>query len=226
MTRTLNELSDLRKTRYGWPPPRHGLILLWWFAHECVLIDSNGRMIARCDPAKGAFGFHRFYNWDKLLPRTNLPYYEVGNLNTTGTLPLYVIKYYTGYLDDSNTDRIIVLFNSRWNRFDSIYVTQHSDLVKFDQNHTYCISIKLMKDIKNLSREDFLRKLILPKRPNPSAHCSIDMTNNEMPNAQPRPSHTPQPVQSETRCVSKKCCCVLICVLILLFLIVAASVFL
>ncbi|KAK9981513.1 hypothetical protein ABG768_001042 [Culter alburnus] len=223
MTRTLDELSDLRKTRYGWPPPRHGLILLWWFAHECVQIDYD-RMIARCNPANGAFGFHRFYNWDKLLPRTNLPYYEVGNLNTTGSLPLYVTQYYTGYIDNSNTDRIIVLFNSRWNRFDSIYVTQHSDQVRFDQNHTYCISIKLMKDIKNLSREDFLKEPILPKRPNPSEHCSIDMTNNEMPNAQARPSHIPQPVQSETRCVSKKCCCVLICVLILLFLIVAVSV--
>ncbi|KAK9981511.1 hypothetical protein ABG768_001040 [Culter alburnus] len=102
-------------------------------------------MIARCDPENGDFGFRRFYNADDLLPRTNLPYYEVGNLNTTGPLPEYVTEDYTGYLDDSNTDRIIVLFKSSWStpRFDRIYVTRHSDQTNFDWNHTYCISSDL-----------------------------------------------------------------------------------
>ncbi|XP_048052075.1 uncharacterized protein LOC125271846 [Megalobrama amblycephala] len=225
--RTLYDLSDLKESRFGQPPPRHGLILLWWFAHECVQIDSNDRMIAQCDPENGAFGFHRFYNRERLLPYTDLPYYEVGNLHITDSLPLYVTQYYTGYIDNSNTDRIIVLFNSMWNRFDSVYVTQHSDLVKFDQNHTYCISIKLMKDIKDLSREDFLREPILPQRPNPPEYLAIDIINGG--HSQTRPNITvtctPQPVQSKT-CLSEKCYCVLICVLILLLLIIAAIVFL
>ncbi len=159
MLRTLDNLSDLRETGFGQPPPRHGLNLLWWFAHKCVEID-NSLLIARCDPANGAFGFHRFYNGGGLLPKINLPYYEVGNLNSTDSLPDYVTENYTGYSDNSNKDRIIVSFKSNWSspRFNIIYVTQHSDEVNFDQNRTYCISTGLIKNIKELSREDFLRE--------------------------------------------------------------------
>ncbi len=79
--RALNELSDLRETRFGRPRPRHGLNLLWWFAHKCVEIDSNGQMIAQCNPEYGDFGFDLFYNWEILLPKSNLP-----NLNTPDSL--------------------------------------------------------------------------------------------------------------------------------------------
>ncbi|XP_048054352.1 uncharacterized protein LOC125273129 [Megalobrama amblycephala] len=156
MTRTLYDLSDLRETGFGRPPPRHGLILLWWFAHECVQIDSNGRMIAQCDPENGAFGFHRFYNKERILPHSNLLYYEVGNLHITDSLPPYVTEKYTRHSDNSNKDRIIVSFNSELKIFDKMYVTQHSDLVRFDKNHTYCISYDLMKNIKNLGRDESL----------------------------------------------------------------------
>jgi len=238
--RTLNNLSDLKESKFGQPPPRHGLILLWWFVHECVEIDFNSRMVALCNPKNGAFGFHRFYNRENLLPYSNLPYYDVGNLHITDSLPEYVTVYYTGYSDNSNKDRIIVSFNLRWNRFDSIYVTQHSDLVNFDQNHTYCISIELMKDIKGLSREEFLRGPARTNQPNPSQDVSIDMPSGYIPSISARVSltpqphtpqphtpqphtpqpYTPRPVQSES-CLSKKCRCVLICALILLLLIIA-----
>ncbi len=62
MVGTLNDLSDLRETRFGRPRPRHGLNLLWWFAHKCVEIDSNGQMIAQCNPEYGDFDFDLFYN--------------------------------------------------------------------------------------------------------------------------------------------------------------------
>uniref|UniRef100_A0A9J8BZI1 Uncharacterized protein n=1 Tax=Cyprinus carpio carpio TaxID=630221 RepID=A0A9J8BZI1_CYPCA len=159
MMRTLYDLSDLRQTGFGRPPPRHGLSLLWWFAHDCVRIDSNGRMIAQYNPENGAFGFHRFYNGGRLLPYTNLPYYEVGNLHNAALLPYYVTENYSGYSDNSNKDRIIVSFDSRLNRFDSIYVTQHSDQTNFDQNHTYDINIRLLKEIKTLNREHFCREM-------------------------------------------------------------------
>uniref|UniRef100_A0A8C2GAX1 Uncharacterized protein n=1 Tax=Cyprinus carpio TaxID=7962 RepID=A0A8C2GAX1_CYPCA len=168
--RTLNYLSDLKETRFGQPPPRHGLSLLWWFAHDCVQIDFNGRMTAECNPTNGAFGFHRFHNRDGLLPYSDLPYYEVGNLSSTDSLPDYVTENYTGYSDSSNKDRIIVSFNPRRRRFENIYVTQHSDQVNFDQNHTYRISTELIKDIQDLSRKDFLRG-----RTNRSEHISIDI---------------------------------------------------
>ncbi len=82
----------------------------------------------------------------------------MGNLNTTDSLPDYVTKSYTGLSDNSNKDRIIVSFDSVWNRFEKMYVTQHSDQVNFDQNHTYCISLDLLKDIQELRLKEFLRE--------------------------------------------------------------------
>ncbi len=207
--RTLYNLSELRETRFGRPPPRHGLNLLWWFAHYCVQIDSNDQMIAKCNPANGAFGFHRFYNWDRLLPYSDLPYYEVGNLNTPDSLPDYVTKRYTGYSDSSNMDRIIVSFNSRQRRFMNVYVTQHSDQKHFDQNHTYRISLDLLKDIQELNRKDFLRR-----RTNRPEHISINI---------------PQSVQHNQTNTSQreKCCWALLCCsLLILMLVIAATVYL
>lgn len=250
MVGTLNKLSKLRETKYGQPPPRHGLNLLWWFAHACVQIDSNDQMIAKCNPANGAFGFHRFYNWDYLLPKINLPYYEVGNLNTPDSLPYYVIEYHSGHSDNSNKDRIIVSYNSRQRRFMNVYVTQHSDQKHFDQNHTYRISLDLLKDIQELSREDFLSG-----RTNRPEHISINIP-------QPLPTNTRQSIRNEFKqdirdssredshrgrtnrpedisismpqseqhsqthtCTGWKCCCAMICCGLMVLLIAAAAIY-
>ncbi len=229
MVRTLNDLSDLRQTGFGQPPPRHGLNLLWWFAHDCVQIDSNGRMIAKCNPENGDFGFHRFYNGDRLLPYSNLPYYEVGNLSATGSqpyrLPYYVTENYTRH-SDSNTDRIIVSFNSSWNRFDSIYVTRHSDQTNFDQNHTCCISIDLLKSIKMLNREHFRREIINnqihPHQMHPYQMYSHQNSNihshftSSLQSLQGQRSH--QSTWDSWDC-SAELICALICALLLLFVV-------
>uniref|UniRef100_A0A671LD21 Uncharacterized protein n=1 Tax=Sinocyclocheilus anshuiensis TaxID=1608454 RepID=A0A671LD21_9TELE len=170
MVRTLYKLFELRETKYGQPRLRHGLNLLWWFAHDCVQIDFNGRMTAECNPTNGDFGFHRFHNRDGLLPYSDLLYYEAGNLNSIRSLPDYVTKNYTGQSDNSNKDRIIVSFDSRRKKFENVYVTQHSDRMRFDQNHTYRISTELIKDIQDLSREEFLREPT-----NCSEHIFIDI---------------------------------------------------
>jgi len=210
--RTLNNLSDLRESKFGQPPPRHGLILLWWFAHECVDIDSNGRKLALCNPKNGDFGFHRFYNADKLLPESNLLYYEVGNLHTTDSLPEYVTVYDTRRLDDdSNTDRIIVLFRSNWfpQRFDWIYVTQHSDQTHFDQNHTYCISSDLMKDIKELSRKEFLMETLNESN---QIHYQMHCRRSQSPSAARSAERKLQQGQrSRSSSVCVKLCKMLIC---------------
>ncbi|XP_055060370.2 uncharacterized protein [Misgurnus anguillicaudatus] len=164
MVRTLNELSQLKDNRFGQPDPRHGLRLLWWFANECNSIDNYGRMTAQCNPATGEFGFRRFYNRieddeDRLLPNNvTLPYYEVGNLNDSGSLPPYVTVNHNRNHADSNKDRIIVCYNSDLRRFDRIYVTQHADQVNFDQNHTYRISQGLIRTIGSMALGEFLRQ--------------------------------------------------------------------
>ncbi|XP_043090243.1 uncharacterized protein LOC122340991 [Puntigrus tetrazona] len=243
IVRTLDYLLDLRQSGFGRPPPRHGLNLLWWFAHDCVQIDFNGRMTALCNPTNRAFGFHRFHNRDALLPYSDLPYYEVGNLNSTDSLPGYVTEHHTGYSDDSNTDRIIASFDPRRRRFENVYVTQHSDQVHFDQNRTYRISPDLIKDIQNLKRKDFLRG-----RTNRSEHVSIDMPPTEQTNSSPSLSnelmqdirdlsheeflrrHSDPSVdvpQSAQPSKTQKCCCLLIgCSLLVLLLILAATVYL
>uniref|UniRef100_A0A9J8CBI4 Uncharacterized protein n=1 Tax=Cyprinus carpio carpio TaxID=630221 RepID=A0A9J8CBI4_CYPCA len=218
MVRTLKNLSDLKETRFGQPRPRHGLSLLWWFAHDCVQIDFNGRMTAECDPEYRDFGFDLFYNRERLLPYTNLPYYEVGNLSSTDSLPHYVTKNYTGQSDNSNIDRIMVSFNSSWNIFEKIYVTQHSDEVHFDQNHTYCISPKLLKDIQELSLKKFLRKTI-----NYSNQISYQMHCSRTPFPSPAQSVKTESKQSQEsksiKDVCAKCCIILFCMFLFIFVV-------
>ncbi|XP_026128191.1 uncharacterized protein LOC113108961 [Carassius auratus] len=212
MMRTLHDLSDLKETGFGQPRPRHGLSLLWWFAHNCVKIDSNGHMTAKCDLANGAFGFHRFYNKETLLPKIYLPYYEVGNLSTPGSLPLYVTRHYTGELDSSNKDRIIVSFDSGWNRFHHIYVTRHSDQTNFDPSHTFRISLGLLREIKRLSYEDFLRETMNDLKPYQRRRNSITFSP---------PSFSLQSLQGQRSHQSPwlfcACCILLICALLLFY---------
>lgn len=160
MVKTLYNLSQLRDAKFGQPDPRHGLKLLWWFAHDYVDIDSNG-LYTRHDPANGRFGFHRFNNTERILP-LNHQYYKTGNLTHPDLLPDYVTEYYTGYSDASNTDRLIVSVCSRNNGkvwLNDVYVTQHLGQVQFDRNRTYRISLDLIKDIKNLNRAEFLKQM-------------------------------------------------------------------
>lgn len=156
--KTLNNLSHLRDSGFGQPPPRHGLCLLWWFGRKCVRISEDGRMIALCNPADGDFGFRRFNNDDGRLPDSDLLYYELGNLSTPGLLPYYVTKNYESDFEESNADRIIVSVSSDEDGevcFEKIYVTQ------LDMNHTYRISQGLIQVIKNTARTDFLESTLL-----------------------------------------------------------------
>ncbi|XP_051561623.1 uncharacterized protein LOC127445517 [Myxocyprinus asiaticus] len=228
--KTLNELAQLRDSRFGQPYPRHGLNLLWWFAKKCVYIDKKGCMIAQCNPENGDFGFHRFHNTDGLLPSSSLPYYEVGNLNTPGRLPHYVKRnYYHCYSDDSNTDRIIVsLISSRNGEvkyFDKIYVTRHSDQVHFEHNRTYLISRGLIKIIENFeSRGEFLSKTVDNQRYDPEAVLQPESFRNKKNSTESRPFQSQNLQQSSNHTTLKTIggCCGLFCwsaLLIVLFLI-------
>ncbi len=115
-----------------------------------------------------------------LIPYSDLLYHEVGNLSTTDSLPDYVTEHYTGYSDNSNMDRIIASFDPRRRRFENIYVTQHSDQVNFDQNHTYRISAELIKDIQDLNRKEFLSE-----RTTRSEHVSVGIYQPWQTNTRP-----------------------------------------
>ncbi|KAA0722060.1 hypothetical protein E1301_Tti012134 [Triplophysa tibetana] len=165
----LNDLSMLKNTSFGQPAPRHGLRLLWGFAHECVNI-SNGKMTAKCDPRTGQFGFKHFKNKNeghtsnggRLLPVGKLQYYETGNQNQTSFPSCTTSWDNTKKQHKCNIDRIIVSYNTNLKTFQVIYVTQHSSQKRkrkqFDQHHTYCISPDLIKLIQDLELNEFLQK--------------------------------------------------------------------
>uniref|UniRef100_A0A3B4DJM6 Uncharacterized protein n=1 Tax=Pygocentrus nattereri TaxID=42514 RepID=A0A3B4DJM6_PYGNA len=158
---TLNELSQLRDSGFGQPYPRHGLNLLYWFAHNYVKIDSYGRMTPNTSPATGVYGFHRFHNFkdedDYLLPSQNLPYYGVGNLGVSKAydLPLYVREDYTHNLDGSNKDRIMVRMKDGY--LEKVYITEHIDQTRFGRTHR--ISQGLIMNIKRLKLNEFLQQM-------------------------------------------------------------------
>ncbi|KAL6466754.1 hypothetical protein MHYP_G00245580 [Metynnis hypsauchen] len=163
MIDTLNELSQLRASGFGQPYPRHGLNLLYWFAHDYVEIDSNGCMTPNSSPTTGAYGFHRFHNFkdedDHPLPSQNLPYYGVGNLGESKAykLPLYVRKDYTHNLDDSNKDRIIVRLKDDY--LERVYITEHTDqtsnkvcIEHNTQNHLLNKALSMARTLNELAQ--------------------------------------------------------------------------
>lgn len=156
-------MDELQCSGFGQPSPRHGLRLLYWFVNDCMEVNQQIRMISLCSPSTGDFGFRVFHNRDEggkghLLPdSSSLLYYELGNLSASGakSLPEYVREKYTGFQDKSNTDRIIISLES--GTFRSIYVTRHETRISFDPRHTFCVGLRLVRTIKNMQREDFLR---------------------------------------------------------------------
>uniref|UniRef100_A0A3B1K2I6 Wu:fc75a09 n=1 Tax=Astyanax mexicanus TaxID=7994 RepID=A0A3B1K2I6_ASTMX len=156
---TLDTLPDLVDSGFGRPFPRHGLNLLYWFVTQCLQFGYNQITVDEdCDPSKRDYGFKPFDNEEKILPDTNLPYYEVGNLNPKERrgLPKYVWRGYTGNRDNSNTDRIIICING--SSLERLYVTRHKNQWTFNPNQTFCISPELLKTIRNLTQKDFLRQ--------------------------------------------------------------------
>ncbi|XP_057187289.1 uncharacterized protein LOC130552757 isoform X1 [Triplophysa rosa] len=215
MVGTLANLSELRKSRFGQPYPRHGLSLLWWFANDFVDIDRNGRMFTRYNPEDGSFGFHKFHNLEGLLPHTDLTYYEVGNLSNRHhpqhAFPHAVTKNYDPDVPDSNTDRIIVSVHSSRNQvwFDKVYVTQHSDQTRFDQNRTYLIRREIIEDIRNLSAGEFLRQM-----KNDQHFQSLQIEPIQDSTHEQQRSYQ----STEDECC-KTCCCLIGCALIVAIII-------
>lgn len=161
--RTLNELSQLQESGFGQPGPRHGLRLLYWFVNKYIDFDNNNEMCWRYDPERRYYGFHPFENrYDnnlQLLPDSGLPFYEVGNLGKPRAhkLPKYVRRDYTGYHDDSNTDRIIVSVDDEY--FDRVYVTEHLGESDYNSQGTFRISKGLIQIIQGYTLNEFLSKM-------------------------------------------------------------------
>ncbi|XP_047668425.1 uncharacterized protein LOC113642541 [Tachysurus fulvidraco] len=162
--RTLDEIDQLKQTRFGQHQKSHGLKLLYWFAKDCLTVAQNNALQLRCYPVNGDFGFHPFENryernGEKLLPDVTFPYYELGNLSkpAASNLPLYVREHYRSNNKMSNKDRIIVGINKKLLK--TLFVTEHIDRSNFDKHATYQISRRLIMIIRGLSLDDFLLRI-------------------------------------------------------------------
>ncbi|KAK3553727.1 hypothetical protein QTP70_007590 [Hemibagrus guttatus] len=105
---TLNSLTELQRTGFGRPRPRHGQKLLYWFL--AIIQDYNNNLLQLIVTYNTDFSFHPFENIENLLPNNHLKYWVLGNLSKPGArdLPEHILRYHTGCHDSSNMDRIIV----------------------------------------------------------------------------------------------------------------------
>uniref|UniRef100_A0A671XDG6 Uncharacterized protein n=1 Tax=Sparus aurata TaxID=8175 RepID=A0A671XDG6_SPAAU len=155
----LNSIEDLKKINFGQSVPKHSLMLLHWFANT-VDINHNNVMQLTFNPERGDYGSHYYSNYEELLGQ--LPpghqYYTVGNLyqDTSVQLPDYVVDPPMEY-EGENRDRIII--RVRGQRMDQVYITQHYDTSEYqgapyDPDHTYQITVNLLRQIKYFSVRD------------------------------------------------------------------------
>uniref|UniRef100_A0A8P4KKR7 Uncharacterized protein n=1 Tax=Dicentrarchus labrax TaxID=13489 RepID=A0A8P4KKR7_DICLA len=156
----LNSINDLMRVNFGPSVPKHSLILLHWFANT-VDIDNDNFIWLTFDPNSGDYGSHHYGNYQRILPR-GYQYYTVGNLNqdTSMQLPAYVVNPPTEY-SGRNRDRIIIRVQEQDTRngalrIDEVYITQHYDTfdhqrTSYDPDHTYQLTIYLLRQIREFS---------------------------------------------------------------------------
>ncbi|XP_074512971.1 uncharacterized protein LOC141781257 isoform X1 [Sebastes fasciatus] len=166
----LHSINDLKKINFGQSVPKHSLLLLHWFANT-VEIDKHGVIRLAFDPNRGDYDSHQYHNSEGVLD--SLPwgyrYYTIGNLrqeNTIGNLhqetsmplPPYVVRPPREY-EGTNRDRIIIRIREQntggqaLQRIDRVYITQHYDTYenqgsRYDPDHTYRITVKLLRQIR------------------------------------------------------------------------------
>ncbi|XP_054463468.1 uncharacterized protein LOC129098477 [Anoplopoma fimbria] len=164
--RHLDSINDLKKIDFDQSVPKHSLLLLHWFANT-VDLDNNNIISLTFEPNRGAYGSHHYGNFEGVLeplPRGNVyRYFTIGHLyqETSVPLPAYVVRSPSGYVG-RNRDRIIIRVREQntglqdLQRIDQVYITQHYDTSEnlgtaYDPDHTYRITINLLRQIREFS---------------------------------------------------------------------------
>uniref|UniRef100_A0A8C5B712 Uncharacterized protein n=1 Tax=Gadus morhua TaxID=8049 RepID=A0A8C5B712_GADMO len=158
-----SHLMGLLKIPFGQSVPKHSLVLLHWFANT-IEIDNNDAIVLTFEPNHGDYGTHHYGNYEGVLDR--LPfgqrYYTLGNINPMinnngNSLP----SYFTGQInhllggEELNRARIIFTLSYR-NTIGKVYITQHYEANQgqgtvYDPEHTYRISINLLRELRVFS---------------------------------------------------------------------------
>ncbi|KAI4903126.1 hypothetical protein NFI96_007893 [Prochilodus magdalenae] len=143
--------------------PRHGLMLLHWFA-SVVQIGDNGVIHLNFDPAQGSYGSQPFrteipdQNGERRAPsRSESRYYTLGDLSCgrARMLPFYVTQDFhnSKVSPQGNMDRLLIkVQNNSPQRVDKVYVTQKGKGTGFDSSNTLEIGPQLLIQIQALRR--------------------------------------------------------------------------
>ncbi|XP_074512974.1 uncharacterized protein LOC141781259 [Sebastes fasciatus] len=160
----LRSINALKKINFGQSVPKHSLLLLHWFANT-VDIDEHDVIRLAFDPNREDYGSHQYHNSEGLLD--SLPpgyrYYTFGNLHQETSMPLppYVVRPPREY-EGTNRDRIIIRIREQntggqaLQRIYQVYITQHYDTYEnqgtpYDPDHTYKITVNLLRQIREFS---------------------------------------------------------------------------
>ncbi|XP_007229332.3 uncharacterized protein LOC103022979 [Astyanax mexicanus] len=164
---TLFNTEDLKNIEFGHEYPRHGLLLLHWFAGH-VFISETEDIQLDFNPERRDYGF-RYYKPPQNVQNMALPqldtsldrvYYSMGSLGSEDIrtqLPPYVTQEFYNSNDNprNDVDRIVVrVHKSNPTIADKVYVTESvkGGAGRFDLNKTYEISSKLLKQVQILQK--------------------------------------------------------------------------
>ncbi|KAI4903127.1 hypothetical protein NFI96_007894 [Prochilodus magdalenae] len=154
--RVLNNMKDLKElTKFGKGFPRHGLMLLHWFANNIQIDKNNVLSVPKINVAQGDYGFKVFLNNERVFPALNnmdSVYYKVGKINYkshASQLPPYVTQdFYNSDKNDPNRnmDRLVVrVKKTSPQTVEEIYATVH-----YDPQETFKVSLSLLRQIQAL----------------------------------------------------------------------------
>ncbi|TSN95696.1 hypothetical protein Baya_9810 [Bagarius yarrelli] len=152
---TLKNIKDLKNTTTSMKEfPRHGLMLLQWFANT-VDIDSSGEMQLNFDPGQGSYGLHCYGNTDIGMPfdSSDSLYHSLGDLDrgSARMLPFYVTHDFHHSVEspEKNIDRVLLqVQKSNPRKVEKVFMTEFHEEHNLDK--TYEISVQLLRQIRAL----------------------------------------------------------------------------
>ena len=159
----LNSINDLKKIPFGQSVPKHSLVLLHWFANA-IEFRNNNRLELNFDLNNGDYGTHQYGNFQGFLDP--LPfghrYFTLGNINPLinnqrRSMPSYFTNELNHLLEAEELNRARIIFSlSSQNTIGQVYITQHYQTHQgqgtlYDPEHTYRISINLLRELRVFS---------------------------------------------------------------------------
>ncbi|XP_030625959.1 uncharacterized protein LOC115808654 [Chanos chanos] len=159
---TLNGINDLENIKFGKRLPRHGLMLLHWFANNAYYDQQVGFQL-NFNPLQEDYGFQIYNNYERVLPvlrdTSEFRYYIGGNLNLLRArtqFPSYVTQSFKKDSHTANIDRIIIKVSDDSPTIaEEVYITQYHERknygTTYDPNSTFRIGNTLLTQIRILN---------------------------------------------------------------------------